>query len=320
LGGLKNHTINIGQQMIDKFDGLDGVYYIKLGRRGKWEKSCIEQDQTIRFGFNQAPHEACIAGDWEKVEHELRKAGYKKIADTRRQIENFYTSDEKVLWVTFYAGKLWWCFSQKDITLHDDGSKTRPVIGSWQSTDIIGKTLEMSRLSGKLLRVQRFQGTICNIKEREYLIQKITGAVRPEVTIARNAQLELEKSIQMIIKDLTPKDFEILVDLIFREAGWRRVSVLGESQKTLDLDLISPITGERYGIQIKSEASEKELEAFSRDIQGLHHERFYFVVHSPKKGLTLSKETDKVKLLFAERVAHLAVKYGLADWVIDKAG
>lgn len=306
--------------MRDKFKNLNGAYYIKLGRHGKWEKSCIEQSQTIRFGFNKAPHEACIAKDWEKVERELKNAGYKKIADTKRQIECFYTSDENVLWITFYAGQLWWRFSTKEITLHDDGSKTRPVIDSWKSADITGRPLEMGQLSGKLLKVQRFQGTICTIKERDYLVQKITGTLRPEVKVARNAQIELEKSIQIIIEDLTPKDFEILVDLIFREAGWRRVSVLGESQKTLDLDLISPITGERYGVQIKSEASVQEFEAFSRDIQGLHHDRFYFVVHSPKKGLTSSKETDKIKLLFADSAAHLAVKYGLADWVIDKAG
>ena len=307
--------------MTNNFRSLSGAFYIKLGRRGEWEKSCIEQDHIIRFGYGIAPHEMCLNGEWERVKEELGKAGKKKIADTRRQIECFYTSDENVLWVTFYAGRLWWCFSKREITfLPDDKSKTRPVIGSWQSTDLMGRPLEMGRLSGKLLRVQRFQGTICTIKEREYLVQKITGAIRPEVERTKNALVELERSIQTIIEDLTPKDFEILIDLIFREAGWRRVSVLGESQKTLDLDLISPITGEHYGVQIKAEASLRDFDDFLKETQSMQHERFYFAVHSPKKGLTTGEETEKARLLLPDQVANLAVKYGLADWVIDKAG
>jgi hypothetical protein len=120
---------------------------------------------------------------------------------------------------------------------------------------------------------------------------------------------------------LHPKDFEILVDLIFRQAGWQRVSVLGETQKLIDLDLLSPVTSERYAVQVKSKANRAEFESYKQkfaDMQG--YTRCYFVVHTPSTDLVEAKApTDTIKLLQPKDVARLAAKYGLADWVIDKA-
>ena len=305
----------------DNFKNPSKAFFIKLGSRGKWEQSCIEQDKTLRLGFNEIPYELCIAGKWDQVKENLTKAGYRKVTDTVRQVACFYESGEEVLWVTFYGDRLWWCFSKREVKLLPDKSKTRPVIGQWQSTDLKGQPLEMSQLSGKLLRVQRFQGTICSVKEFDYLVQKIKGVVRKEVEITKKTLLELEQNIEAIIRDFTPKDFEILIDLIFRQAGWQRVSVLGETQKTLDLYLTSPITNERYGVQIKSEASLKDFEHYKIEFQNMQgYERFYFAVHTPLSGLTQAQETQKVKLLLLKNVARLVVKYGLADWVIAKAG
>lgn len=44
---------------------------------------------------------------------------------------------------------------------------------------------------------------------------------------------------------LAPRDFELLVDLVFTSSGWRRVGEFGKTQKTLDLDLVLPNTKEK---------------------------------------------------------------------------
>ena len=110
--------------------------------------------------------------------------------------------------------------------------------------------------------------------------------------------------------------------MIFRQAGWQRVGVLGGTEKTIDLDLIAPITFERYAVQIKSRASRLEFEDYQirfTDMQG--YNRLYFIVHTPSSDLTEAeaKFSDEIKLLLPDKIAHLVVMYGLADWVNTKA-
>ena len=42
------------------------AYFIKLGRKGAWEKSCIENNM-IMLGFNNPLHSECMNGEWGKV-------------------------------------------------------------------------------------------------------------------------------------------------------------------------------------------------------------------------------------------------------------
>ncbi len=43
------------------------ILFIKLGESGKWEKECIEKNQTIRLSYGVAKHNLCLNGEWEKV-------------------------------------------------------------------------------------------------------------------------------------------------------------------------------------------------------------------------------------------------------------
>src|SRR5207244_11593485 len=54
-------------------------------------------------------------------------------------------------------------------------------------------------------------------------------------------------------------DFETLVDLIFARGGWQRSSALGKHQPDVDLILTQPTTDETAWVQIKSKASQAEL-------------------------------------------------------------
>jgi hypothetical protein len=87
--------------------------------------------------------------------------------------------------------------------------------------DINGAKLSSERLSGNLLKVQGFQGTICEVKEFEYLKRKLNGQLLPEVEDAAQAENQMVQKIIPLMRLLTWQDFEVLVDLVFVNSGWR---------------------------------------------------------------------------------------------------
>ena len=301
-----------------------GVFYIKLGAGGEWEHACIESDYpTIWVGFNDVPHELCLTGQWEQVGRLLKKIhGWPTGMVTTKvnQLRAFYEAGEDVLWVTFYKQRLWWCFAGREVTALPDKSRSRQVLGCWKSTDVHGHSLEASQLSGSLLSMQGYLGTLCNVRELDYLVRKINGEESPAIIDAQQARRELQQALEALIRSLHWKDFELLVDLIFRQAGWQRISQLGKTQKSLDLDLISPISHERFLVQVKSQADANDFNEFIDQTVGLEdYARCYLIVHTPLANLNRGMETDTHKLWMPEDIARLVIQYGLADWVIGKA-
>ena len=307
--------------MSNKLINPKNVYYIKLGRSGEWEKDCLEESQTIKIGYREVPDKLCRQGKWDEVQKIMQSIRDDVGTATRdkNQVCAFYESDEQVLWVTFFGDRLYWCFSKPDITILPDKSKSRPVIGQWSSNDISGKPLQKTQLSGALLRVQSFRGTICKVKELKYLVEKINGAVHPEIENALLAKAEFEGKIESLIRELTWKDFELLADLLFRQAGWQRMATLGKTQKTIDLDLYSPITDERILVQVKSSANLSKLQSFSEGVSDFQdYDRAYFLVHTPSNDLIQSKIQDDVEVWLPSDIARRVVMFGLAEWVISK--
>jgi len=299
--------------------------YIKLGEGGKWERECIEDQQTLRIGFEEVRYSRWSENRWPEVRALYERRGHRaRVASGfTNQIQLFYETREDVLWITFYAAKLWWCFSRPRVSVLSDGSKTRPVIGHWMFRDLEGRSLDVTRLSGRLVMLQRFQGTICSVmgERLEYLKRKINSEVEPDVEAAKSARSSLEEAVKVMVGKLHWRDFEILIDLIFREAGWRRISELGGSQTPFDLELRSPITGEQYGVQIKSQADLAAFQDYERQVESVEgFARFYFAVHSPSADLKRAETAGKVDLLSPAEVAEWSVRYGLVDWIIDKAG
>ncbi len=307
--------------MTNKKITAEKAFFIKLGGSGEWEESCIKTDNTIRLGYNDISHENCINGEWDKIRTDFNNTDNGAITRHIKQIENFYTASADTLWVTFYKDRLWWCFSDKKISQLPDLTKTRPVIDKWHDTDINGKPLIKGQLSGKLLAVQSFRGTICTIKEIEYLKHKINGTYEKHVAKAVEAVTNLITALIPIIQNLHPKDFEILIDLIFRHGGWQRTGVAGEVEKDIDLDLLSPITGERIAIQIKSIANYQTFADYQARFSDMEsYARFYFITHSPDDKLKNIKcENTNMEFWDVEKIAKLSVQSGLSDWLIDKA-
>ena len=297
------------------------MFYIKLGSGGKWEKECLLQRPSLRIGFNGVNHDDCLRGSWDKIRDYYLTEENKtesKASDHVRELRTFYESNESSIWITFSANKMWWCIPKFEFEVLADNTKVRYLKSVWSDEDINGRKLTLGDLSGKLTKTQAYRQTICNIEVKEYALRKINGLDTEGVKEAKNAKKDLILKIEQLVKSLTWKDFEILIDLIFRQAGWQRLAQIGKQAKTIDLELLQPVTSEKCIIQIKSQSDNKEFKDWVVKFRELSdYDKFFFVVHT-EKGIIDENYSDKVKVLKSLEVAELAVNSGLIDWVIKR--
>lgn len=298
------------------------VLFIKLGESGKFEKDCIEVNNSIRLSYRGVPHNLCLNKDWDAVRNyfiQVEQVQPFVASSHTNQIRQFYEEDENTLWITFYANKLWWCFSKPDIKELIDNTKERPVIGKWSDKDINGNLLLAGNISGKLLKTQGYRGTICSVLEKRYALLKINNEQLKEVMDVEEAMHNLKVKLAFLIQHLQWKDFEGLVDLIFRQAGWQRISERGKTQKSIDLELLAPVTGERAIVQIKSQSNLKEFNAYQEVFANMTgYDKFFYVVHSPQKDLQYFKNETENLLFFSDQIAELTISSGLVEWVIKR--
>ncbi|XYH92975.1 restriction endonuclease [Sorangium sp. So ce1128] len=122
------------------------------------------------------------------------------------------------------------------------------------------------------------------------------------------------------IKNLHWKDFELLVDLVFRQSGWRRVSAVGTTMKSVDIELEDPIAGDRYQVQIKSRATMEIASKCKEEFSASSFRKYYFVVHTPDHELLGAKDLDDdgFEVILPERLARMVVDGGLTGWLRDK--
>lgn len=301
------------------------AFYIKLGLQGEYESECLADPGFAKVGWTELPSKLLQGDpgqiDWEGIRI-LQNNQYKSkgtATNQTNQLKNFITSSPDTLWITFYLNHLYWCFLDSTIEICEDKTKIRHTLDGWHHTNIKGEPLQFNRLSGSLLTLKGFRGTICTVHELDYLLRKINGESSPEEARAEKAYRELEQSLQEIIHRLHWKEFELLTDLIFRQAGWQRVGELGKTQKSIDLDLFSPITNESILVQVKSEAGISEFEKFEEYALNRGTNLYYFVVHKPSQSLINASSSSQITIWSVEQIAHLVVNYGLVDWLIAKA-
>jgi hypothetical protein len=153
------------------------------------------------------------------------------------------------------------------------------------------------------------------VRDGEYVLRRILGKKSPEVDRALVAITNLQSSVLDMIRLLGPKDFEILVDLVFSTSGWRRLGPVGKTQKTLDLDLTLPSTGERAFMQIKSKATDADLSDYMQRLDELgQYNRMFFVYHTGN----VHTDSENVIVIGPEKLSKLIVDAGLASWLVQK--
>jgi hypothetical protein len=173
------------------------------------------------------------------------------------------------------------------------------------------------RLSGRLLKVQGFRGTICGVDAEDYLLRKLGGEVTPQVEAAVRAETQMVAAISGLMGLLTWQDFELLVDLVFSSSGWKRTGATGGVQNTVDIELILPSTQERAFVQVKSRATPVQLKDYlerMEQMDGVH--RMFFVWHTGDVGA--APEHGRVTLIGPDQLARMVLDAGLATWLRQK--
>lgn len=310
--------------MKNKIGEIKKALYIKLGRGGSWESECIKPNGTIRLGFREIDHSLCINGQWDKVASEWQRLGNNPSVSTgfTTQIKYFYEEPSTTVWFTFSADSLWWCTAKEEVSLLDDKTKIRHCLSDWTNKDLKGQPLLLTSISGQLLQTRGYRGTICEPAAMKYLIGKIKGEKQPEVENAILAKTSLKTALLPVIRSLTDRDFETLVDLVFRQEGWQRSGIVGGTEKTIDLSLYAPISQELAAVQIKSRTSKSEFMEYVGLFEKMgSYSKFFYIVHTGGDDLkNPDPENIDLKVIAGLELSDLVVRAGLVDWVIEKAG
>jgi hypothetical protein len=308
------------------------IRYIKLGVANKNTKHCI-QNGTMVLGFwtyEQDMFDACINQDWLKVESLLKayrkkqKNGVepKSVADDLRQVKEFFCDDMETIWITFDDRKLYWGLGGgKNYKISDfpDGPRCeKSMTRGWAQFDMRGKELRMDDIAGHISMVSQYRGTICEVDDTQYLLRRVNG-FKSEFHDKITDTLEiLYQDIVAIIKILTPKDFEILVEMCFVNVGWKRVGFAGRTEQTVDLILSRPSLDrdddEIVAVQIKSQASQKVYINYE-DMLSRTYQNAFFVYHT---GDLEKIENGIVKLIDASMLAPMVVNAGLLGWLLER--
>lgn len=304
------------------------VRYVKLGPGGNWEKQCREAG-ILRIGFDTGDAETmevCQQGRWQDLTlswQQWRKNKGRGTTDAN-EIRTYWTDPGDCLWVTFIGDDLCWGFLEPgdpepfNASDPDDSSSFRRIKGGWRSVDKDGNRLGKSNLPGFITKVAAFRGTSCSIQQSERLVARINGVKTPDVERVANAKLELRNGLELLVKNLGPHDFEILIEMIFSRAGWRRVGHVGRTTRDKDLDLEMPLTAERAFVQVKTGATPSDLENYTARLDEMQaYDRMFFVYHTSRHVMP-TIDDDRVIVMNAEVVAENVIEAGLVDWVVDR--
>lgn len=306
---------------------IKNAYYVKLGRGDEWAEDSI-QNGLIRIGWREQTIDDI--NNWresvirEKILSARKQRGLpiSKVAVSNEvsALSKIVHSTPDDVWIAFHRSYMWWCRVAETEIEEDDTSKYRKVEGEWHNVDIKGTLLIIDRIPGRLSTIQRFSGTICSLDETKVddLRRLLNDQPSAEFQSISRAKKDLIQQVEKGLSLLHWKDFEILVDLIFRNAGWRRVSVIGESMKYVDMELEEPITGDLYQVQVKSDANIADFKKYAEQFTEGDFRRLYFVVHNSKAKWEDAPQYKSVELILQEQLAQMVVDFGLVNWLLKR--
>lgn len=311
-------------------DSAIRAYYLKLGKGGAWEVDSLDRGYA-RVGWDSTSLDDILQGRWGRIQRALRREKARKKGGDRnaaarvgaatadyRALRRFCESGPEDIWVTFAQSRMWWGRLQPGPIERDAISKFRRVVDGWSDKSRSGETLLVNRLPGVLSRMQGYRATLCSVKRPDVLQRVLAGEPSPEAVALDRAVAALRAEVERALRGLHWKDFELLVDLVFRQSGWRRLSVAGENMAWVDLELQESVTGETYQVQVKSMATRAEAEKCRAWFRPGPVRRYYFVVHSPAEGLDTSLDTDCFEVVLPDRLSRMVVDAGLTGWLRDR--
>lgn len=304
------------------------IRYVKLGQNHRWWRQCLDQS-ILRLGFESGNAEIAAAAaraDWGAVREFWAKRGVGTPAQFANQMREFFEDDGSTLWITFEDGCLYYGFTNgAEVTpIEEDGEKEassfrRMNAEGWRNTDAKHQVLRIDQLSGALTKTAAYRQTVCKLapEVEDYLRLRLQAKVSQSIEATEEAKRQLVHQVAGLIRTFTWADFETLTELIFAQSGWRRISRTGGNQRTTDLDLENPVTGDRAFVQVKSATEQTQLEDYiqKKAFEKSDYNRMFYVYHTGD----VSTESDDVTLWDVDKVALQVVQNGLIDWVISKA-
>jgi hypothetical protein len=149
----------------------------------------------------------------------------------------------------------------------------------------------------------------------DYIVRRINGEKILQVERAVAALRETRALVCELMKLLGWRDFETLVDLVFTSSGWRRLGIVGGTEKTRDIDLMLPSTEERAFVQVKSETTSSELAEYVAQLdQHDRYDRMFYVYHSGDA----KTDDERVTVIGPDKLAEMVVDAGLVSWLLLK--
>lgn len=321
IKGIKSFNMNISK-----------AFFIKLGKSGIWEEDSIYNNR-IRIGWEIIPLELIEKQEWEQINIKIKEdfeARKKKTGWTNdfNALKSICTADSDTVFITFYGGKMWWTKIKCNSVKQDETSKYFETSIPWSDRSINGRLFELNGISGRITKLQGFMGTVCSVGntlgEFEYLKNIINGNETKEFLELVKAKKQLKTALIPAIRNLTPYDFEILIDLIFREIGWKRTSIVGAQMKDLDLVLEEPFSHKLHAVQIKSKSNlpqlRKYIESFNSSYKN-DFESFFYFVHTPDDGIekfVATNTEENIRIVLCDKIADYVIDYGLIKWIMEK--
>jgi hypothetical protein len=171
-------------------------------------------------------------------------------------------------------------------------------------------------MTTKITKVGSFQETIAKPSGATDLLRRIRAIQSEHHRRAAQALDEMVSAVGDLLDQLHQDDFELLIQLIFSSSGWKRISAVGGIQKTLDMAMVLPTTGEHCFVQVKSQTNQSTLRTL---IDALDHSpgysRMFFAYHTPKTPFD-NEATDRVTVWHRYEIARQAIRAGLIDWIL----
>ncbi len=310
----------IPDRVLQLLDGATAgnVRFIKLGRKSMWWPLARDTN-TLRLGFRQFDFQLCRNGKWAEAEKAFAALGLRtRQADVTRavnQVRDFFELPETTLWCTIEDGDVWWCFAEAEvIDLHDgddeterlNGARMRRVIDRWRNTDTTGT------------KVASFQETIAKPGGAADLLRRIRGIQSDAHALTAKTHDALVVAVGDLLDQLHQDDFELLIELIFSSSGWKRISAVGGIQKTLDIAMTLPTTGEHCFVQVKSQTNAKTFASLVEALDNAQgYSRLFFAYHTPATAFP-NEAADRVTVWHRYEIARQAIRAGLVDWILAR--
>lgn len=299
------------------------VRYVKNGRNGQWWKSAKENNQ-IHLGWKTIPRELLQTPDFNAIER-IIKSFYGSKRGATQDINALRDALEKPsshIWTTFQDGYMWWCTARDGAVPNplgesiDEGNFWLNCDRPWSNRARNGTLLAIPDLPGSVTKTAAFRATICTPRAWESILRIIRGEADPDAAAAGKARASYENAVLRMIRRLSWKDFEQLIDLILARSGWARISTVGKTREGVDIDVENIAAGEIAFVQVKSTADQGVLADYIERFEQRrdYYARMVFAVHSPIGTLAPPSDTP-VQVWSGDLLAQLAVRAGLGEWV-----